>query len=213
MKKNKKKTQLIIYYHGTSISKNELIDIFEKYCDNDTPYSSISPKDDIIIGTDNSQLIGKNGYFHYNISSRPNTQKTCQKVQKSLEEYGTHMFQNFLDQSIAVIVYDNNQKKAYAGISQTSGDVELYIGRVTEEEILISNELEIVELYCHEVALMPDYSFYMDDYIFFLSLDYSESIDDFLKINEKDILTQKNQQNPSKISSQKPKPLPAIETT
>ena len=213
MKKNKKKTQLIIYYHGTSISKNELIDIFEKYCDNDTPYSSISPKDDIIIGTDNSQLIGKNGYFHYNISSRPNTQKTCQKVQKSLEEYGTHMFQNFLDQSIAVIVYDNNQKKAYAGISRASGDVELYIGRVTEEEILISNELEIVELYCHEVALMPDYSFYMDDYIFFLSLDYSESIDDFLKINEKDILTQKNQQNPSKISSQKPKPLPAIETT
>ena len=213
MKKNKKKTQLIIYYHGTSISKNELIDIFEKYCDNDTPYSSISPKDDIIIGTDNSQLIGKNGYFHYNISSRPNTQKTCQKVQKSLEEYGTHMLQNFLDQSIAVIVYDNNQKKAYAGISRASGDVELYIGRVTEEEILISNELEIVELYCHEVALMPDYSFYMDDYIFFLSLDYSESIDDFLKINEKDILTQKNQQNPSKISSQKPKPLPAIETT
>ena len=213
MKKNKKKTQLIIYYHGTSISKNELIDIFEKYCDNDTPYSSISPKDDIIIGTDNSQLIGKNGYFHYNISSRPNTQKTCQKVQKSLEEYGTHMLQNFLDQSIAVIVYDNNQKKAYAGISRTSGDVELYIGRVTEEEILISNELEIVELYCQEVALMPDYSFYMDGYIFFLSLDYSESIDDFLKINEKDILTQKNQQNPSKISSQKPKPLPAIETT
>ena len=122
------------------------------------------------------------------------------------------MLQNFLTQPLALIVYDDNQKKSYAEISRASGDVELYIGRVTEEEILISNELEIVELYCQEVALMPDYSFYMDGYIFFLSLDYSESIKDFLEINEKEILTPKNPQNHLKTSSQKQKSLPAIET-
>ena len=92
MKKNKKKTQLIIYYHGTSISKNELIDIFEKYCDNDTPYSSISPKDDIIIGTDNSQLIGKNGYFHYNISSLHQYDLPKWPYQRSTFCMGTHAY-------------------------------------------------------------------------------------------------------------------------
>ena len=211
MEENEKTQQLILYYHGSSISREELIEKLEDCCDPDIPCSSIEQQDDFLFCTNYSPLFGEEGYYHYNISSNYDIVEIYQKVQQALEEYGTNMFQNFLEQSIAVIVYDDNQKQSFAGVTLAKDGVELYLGRVNNTEVMISNSLEIVELYCDYVASMPDYSYYMNGYIFYLADDFSIPVNDFLQVEDKDVFLKETSANTQKKLNQKVGTLPAID--
>lgn len=191
------KNNAFLAYQGRYMNVNIILDTFEQYLK-----SNGQKKKAMAFEYDDIILIAESFQFQRNdIIDTDDYKSICdctdltvlKKFQEELRQSGSAVFFNMRDVPLSAAYIDIGQNALYAGVTKSEGDITLYLGFTSSNEVMLSNDLTILESFCETVMQVPNGTFYVEGYLYNYAASKSMSIKNLLESSQKIIFLKNNQ--------------------
>ena len=184
--RSSEQTVKVVKLHGGCFAKM----VLSSYTDDRDPYFDSSSRVTSVNGYNQAEMARLNGTFDLGITDEDQISRTTNFMYK---RFGNRMFKKMNSLHVCAAIYDDKTEELIAGVTEPNNQyTHMYYGYTSpNNEIMFSNNEEILKEFCHDVNEMPSNSYMVDKQLYDLD---GNKIENTVS-NDDDPLIKNNREN------------------